>query len=71
VVWLGPAELLLADGGVRRQRWFPGLLFKATAQGGTAASSLGRSLLVGGLLALAADADAAVVASATFVRVST
>jgi len=51
-------------------RWFPGLLFEASAQGGTAASSLGRSLRVGGLLALGADADA-VAASTTFVRVST
>ncbi len=64
VAWLGPAEHLLADAVSGGNRWFPGLLFEATAQGGTAASSLTRSLLIGGLVAAAAAA----IASVTFLR---
>lgn len=64
LAWLGPAENLIADGWSAGSQWFPGLLFRTVAQGGTASTSYARALLLGGLL----TALAAAVAATTFVR---
>lgn len=64
LVWLGPVEHLLSDGWDGGQRWFPGLVFEGLAQGGTMASPLGRSLMVGGFFV----AVSAVAGSLVFAR---
>lgn len=64
LAWLGPLEHLVADGWDAGNRWFPGLTFEAVAAGGTDASSFGRALGVGLLLAVVAS----IAGAATFVR---
>lgn len=64
LAWLGPAEHLIADAWSNSNRWFPGLLFEAIAEDGTAATSYGRAVLLGTLLA----ASAAAIATTVFVR---
>lgn len=64
LAWLGPLEHLIAEGWSAGQRWFPGLTFEAIAVGGTDASSYGRAVVLGVVLAAAA----ALVGALSFAR---
>jgi ABC-type transport system involved in multi-copper enzyme maturation permease subunit len=51
LAWLMPVEHIVQNAWADAERWFPGLLFDAVARGGTALTSYGRSLTMGGALA--------------------
>ncbi len=61
IVWSGPFEHLVADAWSGASHWFPGLLLKALAAGGTPDVSVARALTLVGIYVAAAASAAALV----------